>query len=266
MPCICTISFQSTHPKRDETLYAPCDCTLYDISIHSSQTGWDFLKKNSYTDVLISIHSSQTGWDVTNFNFISFLCISIHSSQTGWDCQIELKAMQNIDFNPLIPNGMRLFQLSISFKTAYFNPLIPNGMRRFYHLTSLWCPLFQSTHPKRDETKTSHQFRSRIWFQSTHPKRDETISGTWIWQRAYQISIHSSQTGWDQFVIDARVAFFRISIHSSQTGWDIGRFVVKGTNNWFQSTHPKRDETGTQMASNKPVFDFNPLIPNGMRP
>ena len=219
--------------------------------------------------------------------------------------------MQNIDFNPLIPNGMRLFQLSISFKTAYFNPLIPNGMRRFYHLTSLWCPLFQSTHPKRDETKTSHQFRSRIWFQSTHPKRDETISGTWIWQRAYQISIHSSQTGWDQFVIDARVAFFRISIHSSQTGWDIGRFVVKGTNNWFQSTHPKRDETilspdffvmsfisihssqtgwdeditpiqkqdlisihSSQtgwdyirdMNLTKSISNFNPLIPNGMRP
>ena len=145
--------FQSTHPKRDET-WSPEDYPAYwTISIHSSQTGWDFshivfflLKflfqsthpKRDETDYLvfevcpvpISIHSSQTGWDWRSTCTVPVpYSISIHSSQTGWDSCSILSLGSSIDFNPLIPNGMRPTLPHVDKHIQYFNPLIPNGMR-----------------------------------------------------------------------------------------------------------------------------------------
>ncbi len=57
-----------------------------------------------------------------------------------------------------------------------FNPLIPNGMRLYQgHEFDKEHIKFQSTHPKRDETSLSLMHESHsLGFQSTHPKRDET--------------------------------------------------------------------------------------------
>ena len=77
----------------------------------------------------ISIHSSQTGWDYLNYMKLTGWKISIHSSQTGWD---------NLSLMP-----------SVNFRN--FNPLIPNGMRLAIKNRLMWAYLFQSTHPVWDE-------------------------------------------------------------------------------------------------------------------
>ena len=127
-------------------------------------------------------------------------------------------------------------------RRIYFNPLIPNGMRQ----------------------SVLDAFRQFSEFQSTHPKRDETGDK----KQAYVsllISIHSSQTGWDMgsFFISS---LLQISIHSSQTGWDRFPLFYFFRNVQFQSTHPKRDETRSGQLKAFLDSDFNPLIPNGMRP
>ncbi len=55
--------------------------------------------------------------------------------------------------------------------------------------------LFQSTHPKRDETKISSVIYPQQIFQSTHPKRDETVVDIQLKLTGQWISIHSSQAG-----------------------------------------------------------------------
>ena len=146
--------------------------------------------------------------------------ISIHSSQAGWDLVSCASSTSAKDFNPLIPSGMRLVSavgarqgdhISIHSSQAgwdqvgpcsnpsipYFNPLIPSGMRLEKTIQPQYFFVFQSTHPKRDETSVAVLLRFFVAkFQSTHPKRDETQSLVHLVMEC-EISIHSSQAGWD---------------------------------------------------------------------
>ena len=152
--------FQSTHPKRDETL----------------QSIKFMIKKR------ISIHSSQAGWDKEDYQkFLHEIMISIHSSQAGWDFNPDFGKTFPMHFNPLIPSGMRLFIDSYRSQIIHFNPLIPSGMRL--------------------ETKLKNGC-------------------------LYCISIHSSQAGWDLWAMPIAVKSFFISIHSSQAGWDFSCIVA----------------------------------------
>ena len=144
--------FQSTHPKRDET---------------GQQAG---------ESSPLKFQSTHPKRDETSFLYfvISFIIISIHSSQAGWDVFLFYALLLFLDFNPLIPSGMRL------------SPFFHNTTKK----------RFQSTHPKRDETSERTYTICRERFQSTHPKRDETGKIKSV-RFFYNISIHSSQAGWD---------------------------------------------------------------------
>ena len=191
--------------------------------------------------------------------------ISIHSSQTGWDGRLFFRVRRRLYFNPLIPNGMRP-----KAKESYLS----NGV-------------FQSTHPKRDETVTAQVPLSKMYISihSSQTGWDRVeIAGIELyaisihssqtgWDRKKpiektaleKISIHSSQTGWDKDTTHVKIELMGISIHSSQTGWDWKAFLLFCLLFVFQSTHPKRDETFIMSVVALAFEDFNPLIPNGMR-
>ena len=145
--------FQSTHPKRDETDAVPA-LFPYHTQFQSTHPKRDetVVRYSRLDLLLISIHSSQTGWDRLFPTWINTSNISIHSSQTGWDSAIHTNLNAILNFNPLIPNGMRLLVYDFDAMRDYisihssqtgwdrlllkdqpiakdFNPLIPNGMR-----------------------------------------------------------------------------------------------------------------------------------------
>ena len=103
------------------------------------------------------------------------------------------------------------------------------------------CSIFQSTHPKRDETDRSFRKWVSDVFQSTHPKRDETGPKKVVTFCKLFQSTHPK-----------RDETFEEKHYRSK---------IDG----FQSTHPKRDETRRKSKSEKRRPYFNPLIPNGMR-
>ena len=136
-------------------------------------------------------------------------------------------------------------------------------MRRRLPDRLLTAKVFQSTHPKRDETVWTVSRKWRTVFQSTHPKRDETRDRHPYKGKA-KISIHSSQAGWDG----------RIRTTSNDTqnfnplipsGMRLVFLTLPFTAILFQSTHPKRDETASGRPTWNPDRYFNPLIPSGMR-
>ena len=134
----------------------------------------------------------------------------------------------------------------IFFNTTFesdFNPLIPNGMRLNPPAFKDQLFIFQSTHPKRDETFEEKHYRSKIdGFQSTHPKRDETR--------------RKSKS-------EKRRPYFNPLIPNGMRLQDCVKNIYIII---FQSTHPKRDETRSGQLKAFLDSDFNPLIPNGMRP
>ena len=158
--------------------------------------------------------------------------------------------------------------------------------------------------------KTQERMRGGTGFQSTHPKRDETKVDPQKMLSDRVISIHSSQAGWDHIadvvlnpirnfnplipsgmrrsiLKDEWNGWRSISIHSSQAGWDFPCNFLEFDTEPFQSTHPKRDETKLGLVqihrflisihSSQAGWDdgkliiqpeyqhFNPLIPSGMR-
>ena len=145
-----------------------------------------------------------------------------------------------------------------------FNPLIPNGMRHWRENSFTRFFLFQSTHPKRDETSFDFNLKTRVdfnplipngmrpatghiqaetatGFQSTHPKRDETQLCVWKKKKTPYFN-PLIPNGMRLFVLGLSGCAPKISIHSSQTGWDRLKVVKKPIKTYF-----------------------NPLIPNGMR-
>ena len=168
--------FQSTHPKRDETLCLALRPHPLKISIHSSQAGWDLYQQWEQGKATI-FQSTHPKRDETKLGLVQIhrFLISIHSSQAGWDLKRLFNHSIFLYFNPLIPSGMRLaWQYCYVFLLPNFNPLIPSGMRLKAWSILSWNAKFQSTHPKRDETHSSPYSLFSFLFQSTHPKRDET--------------------------------------------------------------------------------------------
>ena len=299
-------TFQSTHPKRDET---------GSRSFRWSQT----TNFNPLIPSGMRLHFKLfTKHRLTYFNPLIPSGMRLHHLRCNHHDQSY--------FNPLIPSGMRHRPDLLFYGRINFNPLIPSGMRQtleymsamlgkisihssqagwdlfphfsfpFYFISihssqAGWdetlCVLrrivdkkFQSTHPKRDETREKKKELSSFLFQSTHPKRDETSyfwliihnftnfnplipSGMRPWtkyrsdpfrndisihssqagwdlsngniQVLVGISIHSSQAGWDAWSTGKWAIDFDISIHSSQAGWDkLSLFLMSG---WLISIH-----------------------------
>ena len=192
--------FQSTHPKRDETLSDEMDLMERQFqSTHPKrdETGWStaicWPKRYNFNPLIPS--GMRTVFVSPS---VSVCTISIHSSQAGWEFDIRWNIIGSINFNPLIPSGMRssnrqgriiISIISIHSSqagweidnfywdciTIYFNPLIPSGMRTTSDVVSPSSILFQSTHPKRDENALDRSTSPFTLFQSTHPKRDENF-------------------------------------------------------------------------------------------
>ena len=145
------------------------------------------------------------------------------------------------DFNPLIPNGMRLYQghefdkEHIKFQSTHpkrdetvvlirspnpgldFNPLIPNGMRLVPTGANLFTSVFQSTHPKRDETaQILFELRTSTYFNPLIPNGMRPSENR---SSAVKITFQSTHPKRDETLcILIEDTNFLISIHSSQTG------------------------------------------------
>ena len=103
-------------------------------------------------DRRISIHASRMGCDIGNSRKPLEIKISIHASRMGCDDTRRQDGRPQVNFNPRIPYGMRLFvgvavictcvfqsthpvwdatrKKTADALTIYFNPRIPYGMRR----------------------------------------------------------------------------------------------------------------------------------------
>ena len=223
-----------------------------------------FIFLQSYKILLISIHSSQAGWDLMRKIFISTLnnfnplipsgmrqhdkqhvhhlhCISIHSSQAGWDKPRYAQGLLRYEFQSTHPKRDEtfcceldtfVFLISIHSSQAgwdqsrnllilrfcNFNPLIPSGMRQYSFLFIKHFNYFNPLIPSGMRRLLVLCSPPVFGFQSTHPKRDETFPFL-SQHNKKKISIHSSQAGWD-FGADIHDLSWEISIHSSQAGWD----------------------------------------------
>ena len=123
--------------------------------------------------------------------------------------------------------------------------------------------VFQSTHPERDATEPSCDYKHISRFQSTHPERDATIS-RFRSAATELISIHASRAGCDYFLADHCyvVADFNPRIPSGMrpegaalpaAGNHFNPRIPSGMRQFpsssqtrcteFQSTHPERDAT-----------------------
>ena len=149
------IRFQSTHPKRDETPRIIDIFQFFNISIHSSQTGWD-----DFITWLLC--------DVLYFNPLI---------PNGMRRRHHTNSEAGFDFNPLIPNGMRLYQghefdkEHIKFQSTHpkRDETGSNGCEFVY-----FCISIHSSQTGWDRTNIVW-IADKHLFQSTHPKRDETV-------------------------------------------------------------------------------------------
>ena len=145
------------------------------------------------------------------------------------------------NFNPRTPRGVRrpplsgmCWSLCISIHAPREGCDIPRGTRKTEHR------LFQSTHPARGATcATCKHWVMVDVFQSTHPARGATGAHLGRTLRR-MISIHAPREGCDPAACP-RSHSSSISIHAPREGCDQG------------------------IRSAKPMCDFNPRTPRGVR-
>ena len=215
--------FQSTHPKRDETLsLANRRWWIWHFNPLIPSGMRPVPDEGPLSDFDISIHSSQAGWDWSTTRCPSY-----------W--------IENY-FNPLIPSGMRPACSWTSLTEIGFQSTHPKRDETTDAVgDEIHTSIFQSTHPKRDETLKARKLIAGARFQSTHPKRDETIASVLCIHSSF-ISIHSSQAGWDKPRRKKMniITLFQ-STHPKRDETKISSVIYP--QQIFQSTHPKRDET-----------------------
>ena len=116
--------------------HAGCDSSIYftrlinAISIHASHAGCDSSIYFTRLINAISIHASHAGCDANKPKDVPRDVISIHASHAGCDIKQLRKKVEQEDFNPRIPCGMRRCANARICVGEYFNPRIPCGMRR----------------------------------------------------------------------------------------------------------------------------------------
>ena len=157
MGSLSNFRFQSTHPKRDETnrqAAAQYFCCNFNPLIPSGMRHFSLFR--FFQRFLFQSTHPKRDEKRGSVNFCFFSHISIHSSQAGWDQLPFMRARIYLDFNPLIPSGMRLFSCIPHYKDCLFQSTHPKRDETKLYLMSLWYSTFQSTHPKRDETEHVH--------------------------------------------------------------------------------------------------------------
>ncbi len=169
----------------------------------------------------------------------------------------------------------------------YFNPRTPYGVRQSESDSNRKTSLFQSTHPIRGATVLLDDlFFGNVQFQSTHPIRGATVADPGFGQPIV-ISIHAPHTGCD-LIQDPLPTVFRLfqSTHPIRGATPIWAMMstmnifqsthpIRGATSkvafipdkfkLFQSTHPIRGATSLWLYPLKPLSDFNPRTPYGVR-
>ena len=193
---------------------------------------------NTTIPAIISIHTSRMGCD---YRWISDKWehnISIHTSRMGCDFPVFYQCGNTIDFNPHIPHGMWLLFLSIRYD----------------------MPLFQSTHPAWDVTKTAYQI-PELRDISIHTSRMGCDQCHQI--ANFQTAFQSTHPAWDVTLALEKELNIRwlISIHTSRMGCDWTGFWTTGKPDWFQSTHPAWDVTCHDLINGFSFFLFQSTHP-----
>ena len=197
------------------------------------------------------------------------------------------KRLQKNDFNPRIPQGMRLSEEFDSPEISFdFNPRIPQGMRRVktvdgqtifsihafrrnatpaHRLLTERSVRFQSTHSAGNATIIFIPCPQRICFQSTHSAGNATSPP--FLQRIIQDFNHAFQgNATSSCRTNPRnpsqchtVSYFKQSTHSAGNAT---KKIAGALPDQFQSTHSAGNATG---PSDDRFHSFNPRIPQGMR-
>ena len=212
---------------------------------------------------------------------------SFQSTHPVWDAtRQERLVVENQDFNPRIPYGMRRVAFALAtLDYLNFNPRIPYGMRPDNEMPPTPVIVFQSTHPVWDATGDSGDLgrleeisihASRMGcdfdyipithiprFQSTHPVWDATVGGLGA-EGDFSISIHASRMGCDPPHSSWLRARRLISIHASRMGCDYTPTHYR-LSTWYFNPRIPYGMRPTQLAICVANVDFNPRIPYGMR-
>ena len=101
--------------------------------------------------------------------------ISIHAFRRECDTFVCSTCTSPCDFNPRIPQGMRLFKRqSIEYFIDDFNPRIPQGMRLHTFMTVLFRRYFNPRIPQGMRPLPVCCFHPPLRFQSTHSAGNAT--------------------------------------------------------------------------------------------
>ena len=143
---------------------------------------------NLHPKYIISIHSSQTGWDWDKDPMVKLtIQISIHSSQTGWDLLSDEMELMERRFQSTHPKRDEtvIFQ-SHFFRRCLFQSTHPKRDETIYLTFFLSLYTFQSTHPKRDETarRTGSFYRRSISIHSSQTGWDAPF---WLGRRKWYV-------------------------------------------------------------------------------
>ena len=144
--------FQSTHPLRGATRFAPAMLAVQRISIHAPLAGCDPSGRCAARHSAISIHAPLAGCDKRGPDLGGVDAISIHAPLAGCDYR-------------------KPSDLSVK---RYFNPRTPCGVRPSIWISAWRTSTFQSTHPLRGATVNLLRLAGVLLFQSTHPLRGAT--------------------------------------------------------------------------------------------
>ena len=164
--------FQSTLPRRERQYKAFLKCNAPAISIHAPAKGATKGKVNNYG------------------NYINFNPRSREGSDAA--CHIRQKCSQY--FNPRSREGSDQKPEIIRGSIINFNPRSREGSDRSGNLCPCYCPVFQSTLPRRERPPELRPGLRLIKFQSTLPRRERHVEAGV--RRVYcDISIHAPAKG-----------------------------------------------------------------------
>ena len=168
------------------------------------------------------------------------------------------------NFNPRTPCGVRQDIWRKNCASVVFQSTHPvRGATRYTRSPDCFSRSFQSTHPVRGATNMPELIRIVQEFQSTHPVRGATkYAKTATWLKRFQ-STHPVRGATDVLFNCYQPAC--ISIHAPRAGCDQWPEAKIEDGMLFQSTHPVRGATRNFQDAIKPLFDFNPRTPCGVR-
>ena len=217
-----TIRFQSTHPMRGATRADHSKTRNRCISIHAPHAGCD----GAWSAGLSCLNAFQSTHPMRGATFHNILC-----------------AVDNANFNPRTPCGVRPVRRRSCRTANDFNPRTPCGVRRGNVLFGYRVGKDISIHAPHAgcDGKLACFLCQLHQFQSTHPMRGATSTGN-LHTILRGISIHAPHAGCDSF---GSFPYSCPTYFNPRTPCGVRHspsesFIFKKL---FQSTHPMRGAT-----------------------